>query len=239
MPEQVAQQGYAAIQGDGRPSVRTSIPKGPASSRSPLTSSRSSIVGVGVAGALLTAAAIACAIMMTGTAPAPATTQATVSAPSAIAQTSAVAPAMVPAPLGPAQAVAPVIDVAPALSPVAALTPAQPAPPPLNAPGQCEIGQMQQLALDVSATQRSEVGNVIRIFSGSYVSPPIVVTRSTQTVTFPAPAGSNGSARIMVEQRTVGGWTFDEEANGITTEVEQDIDAHRQLISLRWTTPRC
>jgi hypothetical protein len=84
-----------------------------------------------------------------------------------------------------------------------------------------------------------EIGNVIRILSGSYVSPPIVVTRSSQTVTFPAPPGSSGSARIIVEQKTVGGWTFEEEANGITTEVERSIDPHRDLILLRWTTPRC
>jgi hypothetical protein len=93
--------------------------------------------------------------------------------------------------------------------------------------------------MDISATKRMEVGNVIRIFSGSYVSPPIVVTRSVQTVTFPAPPGSNGSAQIIVEQRTTGGWTFEEEANGITTEVERQLDAHHDLIVLRWSTPRC
>jgi hypothetical protein len=221
MSEQATQQGHTAIQGGSRPSVGPSIPRGRASSR--LT-----IIGVGVAGALLTAAVIASVAMMTGSASAPVNTQvATVSAPSTVAQTSAVAPALVPAPV-----------VAPAFSPVAAPAPTRPAPP-LNAPGQCQIGQLQQLALDISATKKMEVGNVIRILSGSYVSPPILVTRSSQTVTFPAPPGSNGSARIIVEQKTVGGWTFEEEANGITSEVERSIDSHRDLILLRWTTPRC
>jgi hypothetical protein len=231
MPEQAAQQSHAAMQGGSRPLAGPRIPEGRASSRSTI---------FGVAGALLTAAAIAGVVMMTGSA----------SPPSAVAPTSAVAPATVPAPFEPAQATALATNVAPALSPVAAPTPApaisdstqfaEPAPaPPLNAPGQCKIGQVQQLALDVSATKPIEVGNVIRIQSGSYVSPPIVVTRSSQTVTFPAPPGSSGSARIIVEQKTVGGWTFEEEANGITTEVERSIDPHRDLILLRWTTPRC
>jgi hypothetical protein len=234
-----AQQGYAAVQSNGRPSARTSIPKGHASSKSTLTSSRSSMIGVGVVGALLTAAAIASVIIMAGSASAPVNTQvATVSAPSAIEQTS-VAPAMVPAPVGPPQAVAPVIDVAPALSPVAALTPVQPAPPPLNTPGQCEIGQMQQLALNLYATGPREVGNVLRIRSGSYISPPIVLTRSVQTVIFPAPPGSRDSARIIIEQETTGGSTFDEDANGITAEHERIIDDHEDIMLLRWTTPRC
>jgi hypothetical protein len=148
------------------------------------------------------------------------------------------APPTVPAPVGPAQAVAPATNIAPALSPVAPPMPAQPAPP-LKAPGQCEIGQVQQLALNLSATERSEVGNVIRIHSGSYVSPPTVLTQSSQTVTFPAPPGSTDSARIIIEQKNTGGSTFDDDANGITTEVERRIDPHRDLLLLRWTTPRC
>jgi len=43
----------------------------------------------------------------------------------------------------------------------------------------------------------------------------------------------------MVEQKTIGGWTFEEEANGISTEVERNIDAHHDSILLRWNTPRC
>jgi hypothetical protein len=214
MPEQAAQQGQAPIQGGSRPSAGPRTPQSRASSRSTV---------VGIAGALLMAAAITSVVMMSGPA----------SPPSAVAPTSAVAPATVPAPFEPAQATALATNVAPALSPVVP-TPA----PPLNAPGQCKIGQLQQLALDISATKSIEVGNVIRIISGSYVSPPIVVTPSSQTVTFPAPPGSSGSARIIVEQKT-GGWTFEENANGITAEVESRIDLHRDSLLLRWTTPRC
>ena len=57
MPEQAAQQGYTAIQ--GRPAFGPGIPKGRASSTSTLASSRSSMLGVGVVGAMLTVAAIA------------------------------------------------------------------------------------------------------------------------------------------------------------------------------------
>ena len=227
MPEQAAQQGQAAIQGGSRPSAGPRIAESRASSRSTV---------VGVAGALLMAAAIAGAVMMTGPA----------STPSAVVPTSAVAPATAPAPFEPAQATALATNVAPALSPVAAPTPApaisdttQPPAPPLNIPGQCKIGQAQQLAISLSATLRKEIGNVIRIHSGSYVSPPIVLTPSTQTVTFPAPPGSTNSARIIIEQKTVGGSTFDDQANGITVELETRIDSHRDSLLLRWTTPRC
>jgi hypothetical protein len=227
MPEQAAQQGHAAIRGDRRPTAGPRISEG--------ASSRSAVVGI--AGALLMVAAVA-GVVITGSA----------SPPPAIAPTSAVAPATVSAALEPTQAAAPATDFAPTLSPIAAPAPApqsfprfaEPAPaPPLNAPGQCEIGQVQQLALNLSATQRSEIGNIIRIHSGSYVSPPIVLTPSSQTVIFPAPPGSRDSARIIVEQETTGGSTFDDDANGITTEVERSIDPHRDLLLLRWTAPRC
>jgi hypothetical protein len=235
MPEQAAQQGQAAPQGGSRPSAGPRMPE----SR---TSSRSTVIGV--AGALLMAAAIAGVVMMGGPA----------SPPSAVAPTSAVAPATVPAPVEPAQATAPVTNVAPALPPVVApaLPPvAAPAPapaisnttqlfaPPLNTPGQCKIGQVQQLSINLSATLPKEIGNVIRVHSGSYVSPPIVLTKSAQTVTFPAPPGSTDSARIMIEQKNVGGSTFDDDANGITIEFESTIDSHRDYLLLRWTTPRC
>jgi hypothetical protein len=230
MPEQAAQQSHAAMQGRSRPSAGPKIPERRASSRSTI---------VGVAGALLTAAVIAGVVMMTGSA----------APPPAVAPTSAVAAATVPAPFESAQATALATNVAPALSPVAP-TPAPaisdstrfagPAPaPPLNIPGQCKIGQVQQLAINLSATLRKEIGNVIRIHSGSYVSPPIVLTQSIQTVTFPAPPGSTDSARIIIEQKTVGGSTFEDEANGITVEFESTIDAHHDYVLLRWTTPRC
>jgi hypothetical protein len=238
MPQQAVQQGHAAIQG------------GRASSKS-RASSRSSVIGVSVAGALLTAAAIAGVVMMTGSGSAPVTTQvAAVSAP----QTPAVAPAMVTAPVAPAQVAAPITNVAPTLAPVAAPMPApavsvttqplarfaEPAPAPaLNVPGQCRIGQLQQLSINLSATKRKEIGNVIRVHSGSYVSPPIVLTPSAQTVTFPAPPGSTDSARIIIEQSNTTGSTFDDEANGITVQFGSTIDAHRDIVVLRWATPRC
>jgi hypothetical protein len=216
MLEQAAQQGPAAIQGGRTPSAGPRIAEGRASSRS---------TAVGVAGALLVAAAIVGVVMMTGPA----------SPPSAVAPTSAVAPATVPTPFEPAQATdALATNLAPPHSPVVP-TPA----PPLNAPGQCKIGQVQQLAINLSATQQKEIGNVIRIHSGSYVSPPIVLTRSIQTVTFPAPPGSTDSARIIMEQSNTNGGTFDAEANGITVAFESSIDPHHDSVLLRWTTPRC
>lgn len=239
MPQQAAQQGHAVIQGGSRPSAGPRIPEGRASSSS-------KVLGVGVAGALITAAAIAGVVMMMGSA----------SPPSAVAPTSAVALATVPAPIEPAQATALATNVAPALSPVAAPTPAPaisdiaqsfarfvaPAPaPPLNAPDQCEIGQRQQLSMTLFASRRSDIGNVIRIHSGPYVSPPIVLTRYSQTVTFPVPPGSRGWTRIIVEQsKANGGSTYaDDEDNGITIEHEGRIDPYRDVDLLRWTTPRC
>jgi len=249
MAGQAAQQGHAATQDGSRPSAGPRIPER-------RVASKSRVIGVGVAGALLTAAAIAGIVMMMGPASAPVATQvAAVSAPSAVAQPSAMAPATVTAPAGPAWAPAPAIDVAPAPPPVAAPAPAPPvvpdvtqsfarlaapAPaPPVKVPGQCEIGQLQQMAIDLSATKRKEIGNVIRIHSGSYVSPPIVLTRSVQTVTFPAPPGARDSARIIIEQEKTTGSTFEEEANGITVQLEGTLDAHRDAVVLRWTTPRC
>jgi hypothetical protein len=249
MPEQAAQQGHAAMQGSSRSSAGPRIPENRASSRS-------KVIGVSVAGVLLTAAAIAGVVMMTGSASAPVTTQvAAVSAPYAVAQT----PAVAPAPVAPAQVIAPATNVAPALPPpLAAPAPApapaisdiaqffaglaRPAPAPaLNAPGQCEVGQMQQLAITLFASRRADIGNVIRIHAGSYVSPPIVLTRSSQTVTFPVPPGSRGWTRIIVEQsKANGGSTYeDDEANGITIEHEGRINPYQDVDLIRWTTPRC
>jgi hypothetical protein len=210
MPERAAGQGHAAGLG---------VPKGRASSKS-------TIIGVGL---LLTVVAIGGVMVMAGQESSPVATQvAVISAPSAVAPTTAVAP------VAPAQPVAPAVNIAP----VAAQPPAEPAPP-LNVPGQCQVGQLQQLALNLYATERREVGNVLRIHSGSYVSPPIVLTRSVQTVMFPAPPGSVDSARIIIEQQTTGGSTFDEDANGITTEHERIVDPYRDVMLLRWKTPRC
>ncbi len=195
MPQQAAQQGHAGTQ--------------PSKGRA---SSKLSIIGIGVAGALLTAAAIGGVVMMSGPASAP-TQVAAVSAPAAVAPAPTQSFAGLP---GPAQTA-----------------------PPLNAPGQCQIGQTQQLSINLSATKSSEVGNVIRVHSGSYVSPPIVLTRTAQTVTFPAPPGATNSARIMIEQSAIGGSTFDGEANGISVVFDSNIDAHRDFVLLRWSTPRC
>jgi hypothetical protein len=244
MPGQAAQQGHPAIQGGSRPPAGPSIQESRASSRS--------VIGVGVAGALLTAAAIVGVVMMTGSASAPVTTRvAGVSTPSAVVQPSAIAPAMVPAPVGPAQAIAPATNFAPALPPVAApatvgniaqsfasvLGPAQ-APQP-SVSDQCQVEQPQQLAVQIYASNRGEVGNIVRFSVGSYVSPPIVVTRSPQIVTFPAPAGSRGSAQMMTEQRYPQGFTLDG-IDGTDSEFgPASADHMRAVVNLRWTTPRC
>jgi hypothetical protein len=227
MSEQAVQPGHGAVQGGSRSSPAANI-----SQRR--TSSKSTIIGVGVAGVLLTALAIAGVVMMSGPASAPVSTQvATISAPTIVAPAPIAAPAYIPAPVQPAPIVTPALDVAPALAPVPAPAPA------LNMPGQCQIGgQRQQLAINLSATKRGEVGNVIRVHSGTYVSPPIVLTRSIQTVMFPAPPGATDSARIIIEQSTTGGSTFDD-VDGITSEFAGNIDAHRDFVLLRWSTPRC
>jgi len=234
MSEQAAQQGHAAIQGSAGPRIQNGR-----------ASSRSSIIGIGLAGALLTAAAIGGVVMMSGSASTPVATQvAVVSAPAVVAP-AYVAPVAAPAYVAPVTVAAPVTNFAP---PVTAPAPVQsfaglPGPaqsaPALNVPGQCQIGQVQQLSINLSATKRKEIGNVIRVHSGSYVSPPIVLTRFVQTVTFPAPPGSINSARIMIEQSRDGGSTFDDEANGITVVYDSDVDAHRDIVLLRWSTPRC
>ncbi len=221
-------QGQAAVQGSHRPSAGPRAPERRGSSK----------LVIGVAGALLTAAAISGAVMMMDSNTAP------VTAPTVIAQTSTVAPAITaPAPVVTTQAVipnfAPPVTAPPPAPQLTFAPPPQPAPAPaLNLPRQCELGQLQQLTMDVSATKRMEVGNVIVIHSGSYVSPPILITRSIQRVTFPAPPGSNGYARIFVEQKTTGGWTFQEEANGVAPDVERQVDSHHDIIALRWT-PSC
>jgi hypothetical protein len=85
MPEQAAPQRQEAVQAEYRPSVGPNAPKRRASSKS-------TMIGVGVAGVLLTAAAIAGVVMMSGSGSAPTNTQvATVSVP----QMPAMAPAAV------------------------------------------------------------------------------------------------------------------------------------------------
>jgi hypothetical protein len=223
MPEHAAPQGRAATEGGNRPSARP-IPDRRASSKS-------TVIGVGVVGAVLTAAMIAGTVLMTGS---PTTQVAMVSVPSAAAPPSVV-PVRPPAPV----TVAPAPDFVPLRPPVAAppLALAIPAPAP-NVPGQCRIGQLQQLTLGLSATLKKEFGNVIRIHSGSYVSEPIVLTKYIQTVTFPAPPGSTNSALIIVEQSKNTGSTF-HDTDGIAAEFNSTIDDHRDYLTLHWNTPRC
>jgi hypothetical protein len=239
MPDQAVQQGHAAPQGGGRASAGANIPKGRASSRS-------NVIGVSIAGALLTAAAIAGVIMMTGSGSAPVTTQiAAVSAP----QTAAVAPAMVPA-AAPVQVVAPATNFAPALPPVAdpattgniaqsiasVLGPTQTPKP--SASDQCRLGQPTQLALNVYASNSEEDGNRVRFIVGSYVSPVFTITRSPQIVTFPAPAGSRGSAQMVVEQQKAWGATWDG-IDGLDLEFGPTSQDHlRTVVNLHWT-PHC
>jgi hypothetical protein len=240
MPEQAAQQGHAALQGGGRPVAGPNIPKG-------RPSSRSNVIGVSVAGALLTAVAIAGVVMMTGSGSAPVTTQvAAVSAP----QMPAVAPAMVPASIAPAQAIAPITNFVPALPPVAdpattgniaqsfasVLGPAQTPQP--SASDQCGLRQSTQLALNVYASNSEEDGNRVRFIVGSYVSPVFTITRSPQIVTFPVPAGSRGSAQMVVEQQKARGATWDG-IDGLDLEFgPTSLDHLRTVVNLHWM-PRC
>jgi hypothetical protein len=170
--------------------------------------------------------------LATGPAPTPV---ASAAAPvAAVAPASVIAPATVPAVTAPAQAPATAGDIAQTLARV--LGPAPTSQP--SASDQCEVGQAQQLAVELSASNSREVGNVVRFSVGSYVSPPIVVTRSPQVVTFPAPPGSRGSAQMMTEQRNSRGFTLDG-INGLESEFGWTSgDLLRSVVNLHWT-PRC
>jgi hypothetical protein len=151
----------------------------------------------------------------------------------AVAPASVIAPATFPAPVAaPAPAQAP----APATALARVLGPAQTPQP--SASDQCELGQPQQLAVELSASNSGEVGNVVRFSVGSYVSPPIIVTRSPQVVTFPAPPGSRGSAQLVTEQRNSRGFALDG-LNGLDSEFgATSKDLLRSVVNLHWT-PRC
>lgn len=237
-----AQQGRAVIQGAPRSSAGTQRP----------TSSRSTIIGIGVVGTLLTAAAIAGAIMMSGSPSTPVNTQvAAVSAPAAAVVQ---APATAAAPVAPAYAPAPLVAPAPPSTPavpidldkmlsgfLARQNPAPAAVPEPSAPDQCAVGggQRQELAVAVYAKNASEVGNLVRIHAGAYVSPPISLTRARQIVRFPTPPGSPmGWARIVLEKSTLAGSTF-ADVDGITGEVERMMNDHFTSILLHWPMPRC
>jgi hypothetical protein len=223
-----APEGQRTTQDIGRSSAKPI-----AASRPSGASSRSTIIGVGIVGALLTALAVGGVIMATGPAPTPV---ASAAAPvAAVAPASVTAPATVPAPVAaPAQAPAAAGDIAQTLARV--LGPAQTSQP--SASDQCEVGQPQQLAVELSASNSREVGNVVRFSVGSYVSPPIVVTRSPQVVTFPAPPGSRGSAQMATEQRYSRGFTLDG-IDGLDSEFGWTSgDLLRSVVNLHWT-PRC
>jgi len=227
-----APEGQRTTQDIGRSSAKPIAASQPSGS-----SSRSTIIGVGIVGALLTALAVGGVIMATGPAPTPvASTAAPVAA---VAPASVIAPATVPAPVAapaPAPAPAPATagDIAQTLARVLGLAPtSQP-----SASDQCEVGQPQQLAVELSASNSREVGNVVRFSVGSYVSPPIVVTRSPQVVTFPAPPGSRGSAQMTTEQRYSRGFALDG-INGLDSEFGWTSgNLLRSVVNLHWT-PRC
>jgi hypothetical protein len=217
----VAAEGQRTTQDIGRSSAKPI-----AASRPSRSSSRSTVIGVGIVGVLLTALAVGGVIMASGPAPTPVvSTAATVAA---VAPASVIAPATVPAPVA---APATDSDIAQTL---ARLGPAQTPQP--RASDQCELGQ--QLAVELSATTPGEVGNVVRFSVGSYVSPPIIVTRIPQVVTFPAPPGSRGTAQMMTEQRYSRGFTLDG-TNGLESEfAATSKDLLRSVVNLHWT-PRC
>jgi hypothetical protein len=221
----VAAEGQRTTQDIGRSSAEPI-----AASRPFRSSSRSTVIGVGIVGALLTALAVGGVIMASGPAPTPV---ASAAAPvAAVAPASVIAPATVPAPVA-AQAPATAGDIAQTL---ARLGPAQTPQP--RASGQCEVGQPQRLAVEISASTPGEVGNVVRFSVGSYVSPPIIVRRIPQVVAFPAPPGSRGTAQMMTEQSNSQGFTLDG-TNGLQSEFSAtSTDLLRSVVNLHWT-PRC
>lgn len=224
MPGAAAPEGQGTTQQISRSSARPI-----AASQSSRASSRSTIIGIGIVGAVLTALTVGGVIMATGPAPAPV---APVAAPVAAV---APAPVMAPAPVAAPIVAAPAPLAAPAApAPALALGPVQTPQP--SASDQCELGQ--QLAVELSASNSREVGNVVRFTVGSYVSPPITVTRTPQVVTFPAPPGAKGSAQMVTEQRYNHGFTLDG-VNGLDSEFgATSKDLLRSVVNLHWI-PRC
>jgi hypothetical protein len=217
---------------------RTTQARPIAASRPSRPSSRSTIIGVGIVGTLLTALTVGGVIMANGPAP----TQLA----SAAAPVAAVAPVsvMVPAPVAPVIVPAPVMAVPPVAAPVPAPVIALasvPSPAPAPRPGasdQCRLGQPTQLALNVYAENSGEDGNRVRFIVGSYVSPFVTITRTPQTLTFPVPPGSRGAAQMVVEQQTAKGSTWDG-VDGLDIEFTTHSRDHlRSIVNLHWT-PRC
>jgi hypothetical protein len=226
------QPGYVAAQTGSQPSAQAKTPKPP---RSLSASSSSKPLIIGFAGVLLTAAAIGGFVMTQSASPPPAAPQ--ISAMASVATAPVAAAPIYTAPTYVAPTIAPVVT--PAAPPAVAFAPppvANPAPAPLSAPDQCRVGQMRTLSLNISATLKGEAGNVVRIRSDSFVSPPILVTLNGQIVTVPVSPGSS-SVTIMGEQRQ-GGWTITP-LDGAELINENHIDDHRDSFSYRLPTPRC
>jgi hypothetical protein len=180
---------------------------------------------------LLTAAAIGGFVMTQSASPPPAAPQ--ISAMASVATAPVAAPTYA-APTYVAPTIAPIVT--PAAPPAVAFAPAPLANPQQATPDQCRVGQAQTLSLNISATLKGEAGNVVRIRSGSFVSPPILVTRNGQIVTIPVSPGSS-SVTVMGEQRQ-GGWTITP-LDGAELINENHIDDHRDAFSYRLPTPRC
>jgi hypothetical protein len=245
MSGKTTQQGYAAKNSGGSAAGSAII----SNRRAP---SKSKILGIGVVGTLFTAAAIAGVVMMPGSPSTPVNTQvAAVSAPAAaVAQ----APATATTPVTPAYAPAPLVAPAPPSAPnvpveldkmlsgfLARQNPNPAAVTEPTASDQCAVagGQRQELAVAVYAKNANEIGQLVRIHAGSYVSSPVSLTRAAQIVRFPTPPGSPmGSARILLETATLAGSTF-ADVEGITGEIERRINGRWTSIVLHWPMPRC
>lgn len=219
------QRGYVA----GQPSALAQAP--PRSSSTPSSPSSKSLI-IGFAGVLLTAAAIG-GFAMTQSASPPSVASPISAMTSVVTAPVAAAPTYA-APTYVAPTIAPI--VAPAAPPAVAFAPAPLANPQQATPDQCRVGQTQTLSLNISATLKGEAGNVVLIRSGSFVSPPILVTRNGQIVTVPVSPGSS-SVTVMGEQRH-GGWTITP-MDGAELINENHIDDHRDAFSYRLPTPRC
>jgi hypothetical protein len=224
------QRGYVAAQTGNQSSALAQTPKPP---RSSSASSSSKPLIIGFAGVLLTAAAIGGFVMTQSASPSPAAPQISTIASVATAPV-AVAPSYV-APTYVAPTIAPVVTPA-AAPPAVAFAPA-PLANPAPASSQCQVRQTQTLSLNISATLKGEAGNVVRIQSGSYVSPPIVVSPNGQIVTVPVPSGSS-FVTIIGEQRRTTGSTIDAMDGAELIKVTR-IDDHHDAFVYRLPTPRC
>jgi hypothetical protein len=218
------QRGYVAGKIGSQPSAQPQTPP-----RNPSASSSSKSLMIGFAGVLLTAAAISGFVMTQSASPPPA-------APLISAMTSTVTAPVAQTPIYTAPTFA-APTTAPAIAtPAAPPAFAGPVAAPLNIPDQCQVGQTRTLSLKIYATLKGEAGNVVRIHSGSYVSPPILVTDAGQIVTVPVSPGAS-SVTIVAEQRH-GGATIDAVDGAETISVTR-IDDRNDAFAYRLPEPRC